>query len=103
MEISSESGRVARFKNLAKGVSKKRKRELEQALLRPSVIPAYTKPAPKFSDLELRTIKIIVPSIQDVELIRKMFKVTDYGGTCIANSRDFMKVLRYYRKRKKKK
>lgn len=77
--LRSKEDRLQRkFARRSKGISKQEKRELERKLLKPLRLPV--KRLKTRSPVDERTITLVFPSVGDVELFRRHFRVSEYKG-----------------------
>ena len=88
-----------KLKKVREASSKEEKREVEQKLLLPEEVPPYTKDTPTSkSEVEEKTVTLVFGSINDIELLKKFFKISEYKAKNIRAKNlnlliDFLKAL----------
>jgi len=88
-----------RLERVRRAKTKSEKRELEEKLLVPEELPPYTLESSKSnSSVADKTVTLVFGDINDVTLLAKYFKISEYKGKNIRSSNlkmfiDFLKAL----------
>jgi len=97
--------RVERFQKKLRSVKTKQdQRILEQTMLKPAPLLPYSKELPVMkSSLQGRSVLIVLPDKESMELFLKYFKVSSKPPLSVLNIAKFVKMLKWYDKHKRKK
>jgi hypothetical protein len=102
MKITDLVGVVSqerKLKTISKASSKEERRNMEEQLLKPAELPSYTKDEPTVKDeIESKTVMFVFSSMEEVQLLKKHFKISDYKSQNVRASNmnlfvDFLKAL----------
>ena len=82
--------KVKRFEELAEGKSNDEKRSLERIMLKPNVLQPYAGETPNKSPVLDRTVTMVMPTDNDMDLFKRHFRTSNYKGL---NTRDIGIIL----------
>jgi len=95
----SVNSQEKKLKKIRESSTKEERREREEKLLVPEEIPPYTKEkALSLDDVSNKKVMLVFSTAEDVELLSKYFKISEYKGKNIRSSNinmfvDFLKAL----------
>jgi hypothetical protein len=74
-------------------MSKKELRAFEEENLKPDHLKRYAGEKPIVNEIAKLTVKLIFPSIEELEKFKQHFNVSHYGGTAVTDIRPLLALI----------